>query len=222
MMKKSKSIKSIELVFTEEGDEFTVTELVNYLTYLRSIYAYVQKKPELIVDDTEINRLNNLANFKSYEDKFINSGFSENSSKRYYKKDLGEKDVFISTITKQSPLAIALVGLGGALITAIILSGGKLDLKAFGVRLKFKLNSLGDGISKIQDVIDRSEQIKQNKKIIDKYDLFEEKINLLPEDPLAVEIAILERARKVKGIDDKTERQLKEEIKRLRKKRKNR
>lgn len=66
---------------------------------------------------------------------------------RIYDTDLGEEELRIEKISKQSPLEISFTAIVACLAAAVVLSGGKADLK----NLKFEVPPLGDGIRKLRE-----------------------------------------------------------------------
>jgi hypothetical protein len=70
-------------------------------------------------------------------------------------KDLQDRDLYVRSISMQSPLEICVAGALCALVLAVIISGGEVDLR----NLKFKMPSIGHGIREIRSALglDQSE-----------------------------------------------------------------
>ena len=58
-----------------------------------------------------------------------------------------ESPLVITKIRKSSPLTIWFEAMATALVAAVIISGGEVDL----IKGKFKVHSLGDGLKKLRD-----------------------------------------------------------------------
>lgn len=215
--------REIEIHFSKESDRFALNELASYLQHIKSIYAYLQKNPRLVGFQALPEDSNALVNLsENVEDQLVSLGFDEGYSSRYYKQDLGDNEIFISRITKQSPLVVTLVGTGVFLAAAVVISGGKVDTRILGAKVKIEINALGDGLEKLQKVFERASRFKHERKIAATRELPPVQRELLyTTDSLDQEILILERARLVDGIDKATDKALKSEIKKM-KKRKNR
>jgi hypothetical protein len=69
------------------------------------------------------------------------------------------QELKIERLSFQSPLEITFIGIMSALTFAVIISGGELELKASGV--KVKLPALGKGLKNLRDVFNDKRQQRQ-------------------------------------------------------------
>ncbi|HWR82924.1 MAG TPA: hypothetical protein VN285_06460 [Candidatus Deferrimicrobium sp.] len=80
-----------------------------------------------------------------------------------FRKSLGEHDIFVDRFTHESPTEIWFIGLATALVAALILGGGELDLELLIVgKIRVKLHSITEFIDKLHRVLNgpSSEQHK--------------------------------------------------------------
>jgi len=147
----------IEVVFEEEYKHFRVSELSNFLYYVKIVYTLLMTSPYLLEYKKEIsiNEVKKIA-YKIKEEilskKLI---FPRYYYKKYllFKKNLWDEDVFIVKIHKKSPLTIWFMGVTIFLTVCFALSGGEIEVCAVPPKIKIKMRSLGEGIKKIKEAM---------------------------------------------------------------------
>jgi hypothetical protein len=136
--------ETASLIFEESESAISSQELAHFLYLFRAAYgAAFQNLPwdgvtaEMVLADPRryhMELLKYTAGNVLYLDECFNA-------------DLGERELFVTKINKESPLMIWWTGVMTVLVFAVILSGGEVDLP----RGKFKLRSLGKGIKDLLD-----------------------------------------------------------------------
>ncbi|MFZ6050753.1 hypothetical protein [Halocola ammonii] len=203
------------LIFGKEGKDFRLDDLAEFLRHLKGVYGYLLNKPELFQDfllyDTakEDQRLSQLS--QQLPILLEKEGLSKNSITRYYNKDLGDSELFISQIRKQSPLMITISVASLALVGAVILSGGKLNISLSGI--KVELNAIGDGLKKFHEFVQISNHNRKGREeaaliVKDEH----QKLSETPEDTLRESIKRLKKALATRDLLDTTRNALEEEI----------
>jgi hypothetical protein len=139
------------------GDEGPVAnaELAEYLLVLNKVYAValeVIQDSEAQTESVSISEGASLvATSRAYSDDVTNLVTSLRQRLNYTEFDpsdwnLGDAQITISGMTKSSPLMIVGMCQMTALCLAVIISGGKVDLR----KLQFTVNALGDGLRKLR------------------------------------------------------------------------
>jgi hypothetical protein len=100
-----------------------------------------------MVVESECLRETLIAQFRSRTASAIDELFDGNETDNHLR---------VIRISKASPLEIVLIGSVAAIVLAVILSGGEVDIKL----AKAKLNPLGDGIRKLKDAIASGRQVQ--------------------------------------------------------------
>ena len=147
-------MKEFNLSFADEVPKLKMNEFSNFLYYFRVTYAiaceflgeFKELKPEQLLGDTsEIE--------KKFREYLLN--FSQPYARtKYFLGDMGDAELLITRISKDSPIMIWIVGLVTALVMAVIIAGGEVDLRS----LKFKLNPLGEGLTKLREAFRTREE----------------------------------------------------------------
>ena len=125
--------------FVGEMPKLRMNELSNFFYYLRVTYAIAYE----FLSNFEEERI--LRDPKLIEGKFREHllGYrTQYTRSKYFLGDLGEVELLITKIRKESPFEIWVMGQITALVLAVIIAGGTVDLK----NMKFTLNPLGDGL----------------------------------------------------------------------------
>lgn len=149
------------IVFTEAEDKIPINDLADYLRYLKALYSYLEKRPE-ILNSFEGKSLEYLNENRGKIEKIVRSHF-EMMDKSYfnispsYQRDLKGKDLYIDEIKKQSPLEIVFDSAGILIFASVFISGGKIDL----LRMRFELNALGEGLQKLKDLFHERKKKKK-------------------------------------------------------------
>jgi hypothetical protein len=68
---------------------------------------------------------------------------------KWFRDELGDEELVVTKVSKESPLTIWWEAVSTALVSAMIISGGEVDL----VRGKFKLKSLGQGVKELKNAL---------------------------------------------------------------------
>lgn len=144
---------NIELQFETSGEPIDSKELADFILLFRAIYVFgvinygeykprdILKSKTQLIDEihTKISKLNNQK---------INELFAA---------ELGDNKLLTPDIRKSNPLEIVFGGLAVALVIAVIISGGEIQI----MFAKAKCNPLGDGIKKIREAL----EIKKEREI---------------------------------------------------------
>ena len=143
-IKKELSMEKEKYILEFEGeDKIPVNTFSNYLYHFRAIYSISYdvlpetKRPE-----------ENFEQISDYIDKVKEYIKEQNGyiGRKYFFKKLDE-DLIIYEMEKKSPLTITVGGCLVALVVAVIISGGEVNLS----KGKFKLNPLGEGLKKLKE-----------------------------------------------------------------------
>jgi hypothetical protein len=202
------------LIFEREGIEFRLDILSEYLRQVKGIYGYLLNKPELFNDITLYDTKNEdqllTALSRRLLDILEEEGPSKGSITRFYNKDLGASELYISQISKQSPLLITISVVSLALVSALIISGGKLKITPKGIHVE--LNAIGDGLMKIQEFVQIRKDNTRRKEAAQTLKKEEIELRLTPTDDLRDSIKKLRQALAVSDILSETKDALKVEI----------
>ena len=163
-MKKDKKLfltnrdEKLELYFENEVESTSINDLVDYFRYLKAMYSYLEKNPDLI-EKYEGKTIEEIYEKRNNIQNEIHSHFEKSNKSHFYispsyQRHLGDHDIFIGNIKKQSPLSIVIESVGVLIVISAIISGGELD---FG-RMRFKLNALGDGVKKFREAFHQRER----------------------------------------------------------------
>jgi len=211
-MKKTYKREQFKLTFTEEGDQFDVNQLVDFLQYLKGTYALALKDSRF----SSITEIDDVESRVFLAERYVDLlNPSDRQLKQRYKEDLAENELQILTIRKESPLTIVFTGISLAFSLAAIFSGGKFKSKIGPVEMEFEINSLGEGISKIQEALSKRDDRVEVKQIR----LEERRKRELGSSDRDIEI--IKDALNVPGLDSETIVRLKKEIEKLERRRGN-
>lgn len=140
----------LELIFEDPDEALTLSDLSIFFFHFRVMYgaavatigtAEIGQGQSL--DDAQIDRVANA----------IVAAGNENV-RTDFTRDLQSAEIFVERISKNSPMEIVLSGIAIALVAAVILSGGSIDVAAPGFKIKAKLGSLGKGIVSLKDALE--------------------------------------------------------------------
>ena len=135
--------ESVSFSFEETREALTAKDLGEYLYYLRVLYGIaIHLFPEADPHTVLVERERVHANVQEYLEKNGIDAVMRDS----YASDLGDFELVISKLRKESPFEIILAGSLVALVVAAIISGGEVDFKV----AKFKLKPIGDGLGKLK------------------------------------------------------------------------
>lgn len=136
--------KKLELIFAKEQTAIKANDLQGFIFYFNMYYLK-------LIEDYSIRDLNQFIN-NEYD---IKKSFNFTNDDYYYysKKLYTNNDLLIFEIEKHSPLRIIFGGSMIALILAVILSGGTLEIDASKFKIKTTINkSLGESLQDLRRV----------------------------------------------------------------------
>jgi hypothetical protein len=137
--------KKLELIFAKEQTAIKANDLQGFIFYFNMYYLK-------LIEDYSIRDLNQFIN-NEYD---IKKSFNFTNDDYYYysKKLYTNNDLLIFEIEKHSPLKIIFGGSMIALILAVILSGGTLEIDASKFKIKTTINkSLGESLQDLRRVL---------------------------------------------------------------------
>ena len=137
--------KKLELNFAKEQTAIKANDLQGFIFYFNMYYLK-------LIEDYSIRDLNQFIN-NEYD---IKKSFNFTNDDYYYysKKLYTNNDLLIFEIEKHSPLRIIFGGSMIALILAVILSGGTLEIDASKFKIKTTINkSLGESLQDLRRVL---------------------------------------------------------------------
>ncbi len=137
--------KKLELIFAKEQTAIKANDLQGFIFYFNMYYLK-------LIEDYSIRDLNQFIN-NEYD---IKKSFNFTNDDYYYysKKLYTNNDLLIFEIEKHSPLRIIFGGSMIALILAVILSGGTLEIDASKFKIKTTINkSLGESLQDLRRVL---------------------------------------------------------------------
>jgi hypothetical protein len=138
----------IELEFVGEDAPSRAADLSHFLYLYKATYAAILEKFGDLSIDSAVGSYEGIAKDAVY---ILEDAQRGNRISTLFFSDLGDRDVTIAKIRKESPLLIALVAYGGVALVAAIIAGGDIEFNAFGVKIKARFNRLGDGIAAMRD-----------------------------------------------------------------------
>lgn len=193
-----------QLTFNEEGEQFDVNQLVDFLQYLKGTYAYVlaDRNFQRTIGNVDVSEASFLV--EKYTD-LIDP--SKSQLTKNYKRELGEQELQVLTITKQSPLTILFIGVTAALSAAVIFSGGKFEGKIGPVSVSYSIKSLGKGLQQIEKYLsdrqERKQEIKEHIAYVQRR---------IPSEFTDADIEVLKKVRDMDNLDEETRQQIDKEI----------
>jgi len=130
---------------------FTETEVIStkylseYLYFLRLLYAIIFHKFRNIPP----NRfLEDPGNYIEQIRDYIENNLSDDFIARVDASDMGKFELNVLELKEVNSYELVISGCMIALISAVIISGGEVDLR----KMKFKLRPLGEGLKKLKDL----------------------------------------------------------------------
>ena len=155
-------------IFFKEEEIIEPLELSQFLFLIDRLYFYLKEHREVsenllfLIEKYLEDPCNKNINFANIEKKIRNLNlrdfrfFIEKSAENLWKFGEYQRSYLaIYRITKESPLKIFVIGILAYLIIALTIAGGKLKISIPEGRLEVEINSLGDGIEKILDAIEK-------------------------------------------------------------------
>ncbi len=138
--------KLLEIIFLNEKEAIKANDLQGFLFYFNMYYLKLVDEYNITVIDIDINSL--IDNSNDYTDSFY---FSKSDYIKYSRKIYSEEnDLKITKLEKHSPLEIVFAGSITALVIALILSGGKVEIDVFKGKFKATINqSLGKSLKEL-------------------------------------------------------------------------
>jgi len=152
---------TIELEFVGEEIPSRATELSYFLYLYKATYATILEKFGDLPVEKVIESYEGIAKDAAF---VLEDAQKANRISSSFFSDLGERDLFVAKIQKESPLLITLVAFGGVALIAAIIAGGEIELGAFGVKVKAKFNRLGDGIGALRDALQGKPRVPKKPK----------------------------------------------------------
>ncbi len=140
----------IELEFVGEDAPSRATDLSYFLYLYKATYATILEKFGDLPIENAIESYEGITKDAAFLLEDAQKGHRISNS---FFSDLGERDILIAKIRKESPLLITLVAFGGAALIAAIIAEGEIEIGGFGVKVKAKFNRLGDGIGALRDAL---------------------------------------------------------------------
>ncbi|MFX0201284.1 MAG: hypothetical protein ACFFCW_34635 [Candidatus Hodarchaeota archaeon] len=137
------NLNRVEVVFTAQ-DSIRVDELANFLYHVKALYSYLYRTvPEHFehVDPQAVETIIQMGEFEQLR-KYQRGNL--------FNRDLGQHDLYVDLIEKRSPLTIFFICIGSLLATALVVSGGELDLSIAPPRIRIIMPPIGDGLAKIK------------------------------------------------------------------------
>ena len=149
-------IKRVKLRFPSEGDAFSMREFTHFMYLFNAANnAFISYDGEGQAE--EVLKAGNWDLFKSILRKY---GAEYRIQELFFSRT---NELKIEKIVKQSPLEMWVVGPLVALVAAVVISGGKVDLK----NLTFEVNSLGSGLKDLLEAFNLPERLaKEDPKIV--------------------------------------------------------
>ena len=143
--------QSIEIEIKGEEGLLKANQLANFLYYFRAAYfVAVDRFGNVPVDQLRGHELY----FRSEMQKAIAESLNRRKVWELCFADLGDNELLVNAISRNSPYKILSMGLITALVLAVIVSGGEVDL----YNGKFVLNPLGEGIAALRDAFNPPDQ----------------------------------------------------------------
>jgi hypothetical protein len=212
------------LELTVVNDKATnVKELSLYLSQIEKLYTFLLRRPELIEQakaySQKIKISDNLLSEEGLLRALEESNYSSRNLRQFQNTKKLKGELNIVRLSKNSPLEIVFTAVVPFLAAAMVLSGGKADIKSFGQKIKFEIPSLGSGLLKLQEFMERfkddreKRRIRTEDKLIPPNKEIESLMTITKSRDLNSEISALKRARNVVGIDPETYTRLNLEIK---------
>ncbi|MDO6713354.1 hypothetical protein Q4567_21690 [Aliiglaciecola sp. 2_MG-2023] len=148
-------IKRVKIRFSDEDDTFSMREFTHFMYLFNAANnAFISYDGEGQAEEVLENE--NWDLFKSILRKY---GDEYRIQELFFAQ---KNELQIEKIIKQSPLEMWVVGPLVALVAAVIISGGKVDLK----NLTFEVNSLGSGLKDLLEAFNLPERLaKEDTKI---------------------------------------------------------
>lgn len=150
-------------VFTEQ-EELAAQEFAEYLALIKMVYTLSYQNMETFADLEEIlesgidaERLQALRDRveETFGDLLADQALTAEDRQRLYEENLEEENLKVISLKRESPLELVMAGAAIPLICALILSGGKLDVKVGPAHVKIELPSIIPAIRDLRDLFAR-------------------------------------------------------------------
>ena len=151
-----------EITINDFGELLPATDFALYILYFRDVYSIIEKAgPSLL---NWVNAAGDMERFylSVWENVPPETAFyalkpyppSRYSMDSIWPEDRGERDsLMIGRISRNSPLELTFYGISIAITTAVILSGGEIEVTKQGI--KCKLRPIGEGIKILREALRR-------------------------------------------------------------------
>jgi|GEM_PF-3999656 len=134
-------MKEYEMII-DSNEVITAVNLAEFLYFFSAVYGAATKLNELPAERIIARRHDFARDFSA----FLHSEYSAAGVGTLISESLGEQQLIITKVKKESPLEFWFMGVSSALVIAVVLSGGEVDL----LKGKFKLPALGEGVRKLK------------------------------------------------------------------------
>lgn len=156
---------TIQLHFQEE-ERLRPQDLSDYLNNIKVIYSFLYQR--MVEEDIQVVDYEGIeeADFETLQqnrEQIISSLQNEIPSQGWGKynlahKNLGENDLYINRLEKQSPFGVEFVGILFILLIVVAIGGGNARLRAYPPEAEFEMDkTLGEGLQDIKDVFSDDE-----------------------------------------------------------------
>lgn len=158
---------SVEVLFKSDIEKIDITEFSPFMYYFRALYSVICiNKKSIMSEDEEselIRRIDSGDTLSTSDGVIIDilgrlrKQFEETEMPQrfniyhHFRKDLGNDNILLDKILKESPLEIWFYGLLTVLVISFIITGGKLELSPN--KIKVEVPSLAVGLKKLREFL---------------------------------------------------------------------
>lgn len=143
---------TVTIELSDEG-LLPTKEFTDFLIAFRTLYSITREyvrdaDPRQLIKqpDEYVEQLRDICSQRTFEE--MRGAFGD--------VNLGDYELQIVKLQKNSATIIVLLGVVSAVTGAAILSGGEVDMKILGAHIKFKLPPLADGLGKMKNLFKRA------------------------------------------------------------------
>jgi hypothetical protein len=132
--------------------QIEIAELGHFLFLFRGAYAAALP----IVRSDTVRRI--LADSDSFQSRLVSTlhKLDVTAVDKLFSKNLGKNASFTRSIVHRNPLEIILAGVASALVLAVILSGGRINIDLKSGKIEADLPPIADGIQKLREVLTKA------------------------------------------------------------------